>query len=131
MYLQVCGALSISALILNLRDFRMLVISMMVVVSIFVPVPSSNAESFYTFCVLFEILVAVIAWATRKEAGFLIANACVLLVIAHVMGYSLDGSVPLSPYHVIVKILELVELGICVALSPVIAPILRNQDAPI
>lgn len=131
MYLQACGTLFLTALILNIKDIRMLFLTLIVGVSIFIQVPSDSAETFYSFCVLFELLIAVLAWSTKREAGFLIANACVLLVIAHVMGYSLDGSAPLSPYHVIVKLLELIELGICVALSPVVAPVLRNQDATI
>lgn len=107
----------------------MLVLSTLVGVSIFVPVPSNTAAEFYSFCALFEIFVGACALLTKSEAGFLIATACALLVIAHAMGYATDGSAPLSPYHVIVKTLELTELLVCVALSPVIAPILRNQHA--
>jgi hypothetical protein len=129
MYLPACGSLLIIGIILNFLDIRMLALTLLVGASIFVPVPSDTGFHFYTFCIASEILVGVLAYATGKEAGFLIANCCFLLVIAHLMGYALDGSTPLSPYHVIVKLLETIELGICIALSPVLIPVLRNQDA--
>lgn len=108
----------------------MLALTIAVGVTIFIPVPSSTAFQFYSFCIFSEALLGVFAYWTKTEAGFLVANACFLLVIAHLMGYALDGSAPLSPYHVIVKMLETLELGVCIALSPVLTPILRNQDAP-
>ncbi len=109
----------------------MLALTVLVGISVFIPVPFESAIKFYSFCALFEIFVGLCALLLRIEAGVLVASVCVLLVISHAMGYATDGSAPLSPYHVIVKLLELTELGICVALSPVIAPILRNRDATI
>lgn len=130
MYLPACGSLLLVAIILNFLDIRMLALTIAVGVTIFIPVPSSTAFQFYSFCIFSEALLGVFAYWTKTEAGFLVANACFLLVIAHLMGYALDGSAPLSPYHVIVKMLETLELGVCIALSPVLTPILRNQDAP-
>lgn len=129
MYLLACGSLLVVGIILNFLDIRMLVLTVLVGISIFIPVPSETPLQFYSFCIGFELLVAAVAWSTQREAGFLIANACFLLVVAHLMGYALDGSAPLSPYHVIVKMLETLELGVCIALSPVLTPILRNTDA--
>lgn len=129
MYLLACAILLVTGIILNFLDARMLALTVVVGLNIFLPVPSETQFEFYSFCILYETVVAVFAYATQKEAGFLIANTCALLVIAHLMGYALDGSAPLSPYHVIVKLLETLELGICIALSPVLSPILRNQDA--
>lgn len=129
MYLSACGSLLAVAVILNFRDVRMLILTVAVGLNIFLPVPSRTAFEFYFCCVLYEMALATIAWWTRKEAGFLVVNACAVLVLAHLMGYALDGSASLSPYHVIVKLLETIEIGICIALSPVLTPILRNQDA--
>lgn len=130
MYLIACGALFSSGLILNFLDARMLALTFMVGASIFIQVPSDTAIEFYSFCIAAEILVGVIAWNLKTEAGALVATFCALLIVAHLMGYAVDGSTPLSPYRVIVKMLEMFQLLTCVALSPVLAPTLRNNDAP-
>jgi len=130
MYLPACGSLLVVGIILNFLDARMLALTLIVGLNIFLPVPAESQFQFYLFCILYETVVALVAYLTRCEAGFLLMNTCALLVIAHLMGYALDGSAPLSPYHVIVKLLETLELGICIAFSPVLTPILRNQDAP-
>lgn len=129
MYLVACGSMLLVGLILNVMDRRMLALTSLVGASVFIPVPSESAAQFYLFCVACEVGVGLLAWLSQREAGFIVANICVLLVIAHAMGYALDGSAPLSPYHVIVKLLELSQLAVCAALSPVISPILRNQNA--
>ena len=129
MYHIACAAFFFSGLVLNFLDRRMLALTVMVGVSVFIAVPSDTAEQFYAFCIAAETLVALLAWGLRSEAGALVATLCVLLIVAHCMGYAVDGSTPLSPYRVIVKILEFSQLLVCVALSPVLAPILRNQDA--
>jgi hypothetical protein len=54
---------------------------------------------------------------------------CAVLVIAHMLGYALDGYPPFSPYRSIVKLLEVSQLLACVALSPLMAHLLRNRDA--
>lgn len=131
MYLGACGALLALAFVLNMRDVRMLVLTFFVGVSIFVPVPRATAEQFYLFCIVMELAVAAAAWAADYEEtiGEWLASICALLVIVHVLGYYLDGNPPFSPYRAIVKILELLQLGVCVALSPVAAPLLRNRHA--
>lgn len=131
MYLAACAALLALALALNFRDVRMLLLTFLVGVSIFVPVPRGSAEQFYAFCVGFEIAVAAAAWAVDDEestADWLV-SICALLVIVHVLGYYLDGNPPFSPYRAIVKILEVSQLAVCVALSPIAAPLLRNRHA--
>lgn len=131
MYLAACGALLALALILNWRSARMLALTFLVGVSIFVPVPRMTAEVFYTFCIVMEIAVAAAAWALDDDssAGEWMALICVLLVITHIFGYVQDGSGPFSPYRMIVKILEVSQLVACVVLSPIAAPLLRNRDA--
>jgi hypothetical protein len=131
MYQLACGTLLLVGLILNCTDRRMLALTVIVGASVFLPVPVNTALEFYSICIISEIFVGVMAYRTGREAGFLVANACVLLVIAHAMGYALDGSPPLSPYRLIVKILEISQLLVCAALSPVIEPVLRNDDATI
>lgn len=129
MYLAACGALLAAGLVLNAGDRRALLLTALVGASVFLPAPHHSAEAFYTFCIAVDVAIGVLAWATRSKAGAAVADLCVLLVIAHIMGYALDGSSPFSPYRIIVKILELSQLAACVALSPILAPILRNHDA--
>lgn len=129
MYLLACGALFATSLVLNLQDRRMLALTVMVGAIIFAPMPDATAEQFYVACILAEIAIGLCALAIRNSAGVMVAEVCALLVITHAMGYALDGSPPFSPYRVIVKILEVSQLVVCVALSPVLAPILRNHDA--
>jgi hypothetical protein len=129
MYYPACGVLLAAGLILNCRDRRMLALTALVGASIFLPVPRETAEQFYAFCIVAEVTIALAVLALRNSAGVLIAETCALLVVAHLMGYALDGHPPFSPYRVIVKLLEVSQLVACVALSPILAPILRNHDA--
>lgn len=132
MYLVACGVLLAAGLALNLRDWRGLTLTALVGVNVFAPMPMSSAEAFYSGCILAECVVLVAAWslAESRRAAELVLYGSVLLVISHFMGYSHDaGSNPLSPYRGIVKILEVAQLLSCVALSPVLAPFLRNHDA--
>lgn len=129
MYQLACAALLVIGLVLNVQSGRMLALTMLVGISIFVPAPMQSAQAFYMVCIHAEIGVGIIAWLTGTKAGVLVMDICVLLVLAHIMGYALDGSPPFSPYRIIVKILEVSQLVACAALSPVLAPILRNHDA--
>lgn len=129
MYQLAYAVLWAAGLLVNLRHPRILLLTAMVGASVFLPVPHDSAESFYMTCIMVDFGVGIAAWSMATAAGALIADICVLLVIAHVMGYALDGGLPFSPYRVIVKILEVSQLVACVALSPTLAPILRNQNA--
>jgi hypothetical protein len=127
-YLLACGSLLAAGLMLNILDGRMFLLTAVVGAGFFFPVPNDTAEHFYTFCILAEMAVGLAAWKIGKGAGLLVLDISVLLVIAHVMGYALDGSPPFSPYRVIVKLLEISQLAVCVAMSPILAPILRNHE---
>lgn len=127
MYSIACGTLLLIGLLANLPDRRMLALTALVGASIFLPVPRDTALQFYSFCIAAEILVAVLAYKLGARAGIIVAEVCVVLVIAHVMGYALDGYPPFSPYRSIVKLLEVSQLLACVALSPILAPLLRNH----
>ena len=129
MYLIACGVLLAVAGALNLRDRRMLVLTLLIGVSIFIPAPRDTALQFYLFCIAAECVIGITAWRLHARASEPVAYACALLVITHILGYSLDGNPPFSPYRGIVKILEVFELLACVAFSPIIEPYLRNRDA--
>lgn len=129
MYYPACGVLLAAGLALNLKGRRMLALTVLVGASIFLPVPRETAEQFYSFCIVAELAIGVCALALRNGAGVCISELCALLVVAHLMGYALDGAPAFSPYRYIVKLLEVSQLLVCVALSPKLAPILRNRYA--
>lgn len=129
MFLYACSTLLFVALLLNLGDRRMLALTAVVGVIFLIPAPVASADQFYSYCIVAEVGVAAAALLIRAAATEAVIEACVLLVAAHVMGYILDGSHPLSPYHVLVKILEFVQIAACAVFSPAVMPLLRNQNA--
>lgn len=116
------------AFYLNRRDRRMLLLTAAVTVSVFLPAPRHSAVVFYAFCVAAECLVALVAHRCQCAGSRAVIWLCALLVLNHLMGYSLDGSTPLSPYRAVVKLLETSQLVACMAFSPTLVHILRNRD---
>lgn len=129
MYLIACGFLLFVGLAVNYSDRRMLALTALVGASVFVPAPRETAEQFYLFCAAAELAVALFACMLRARSSSAIVDICVLLAIVHAMGYAMDGNPPFSPYRGIVKLLEVLQLVMCIALSSILAPILRNSDA--
>lgn len=129
MFLYACSSLLFVALLLNLGDRRMLALTAVVGALFLIPAPMASAEQFYSYCIVAEIGVAIAAYFIHADGTEAVIEVCVLLVAAHVMGYILDGSQPLSPYHVLVKILEFVQIAVCAVFSPAVKPLLRNQNA--
>ena len=129
MYLLACGALIATAVVLNIRDVRMLALTVLVGATVFLPVPAHTQMQFYGTCILVEL--CVLAWCVfvPSRASCLMIHIVMLMVATHFMGWILDGSEPLSPYRVLIKVLEFSQLSACVALSPVLTPILRNRNA--
>lgn len=128
MYLTACFVLMVVAFCVNAVDRRMLALTLAVSVSIFIPTPAEYGP-FYLFCIATEGLVGMLALLLRARGSLVIAEVCAVLAVTHIMGYSLDGSLPFSPYQMIVKLLEVSQLAACIVLSPAVAPILRNDDA--
>lgn len=128
MYLIACGVLLALATVLNLTDRRMLMLTLAVGINVFFPVPSFTQAQFYGTCIALESMVLIVAVFYSARASGISVFSCVLLIITHLMGWTLDGSQPFSPYQLIVKSLEVIQLLACVALSPVFTPILRNHD---
>jgi hypothetical protein len=113
---------------LNRHDRRMLALTFVIGVSVFLPVPRQTAFAFYTFCIIAELLVALIAWRLNTRATELVIGICAVLVLAHVMGYILNGHPSLSSYRVIVPLLESAQLLTCVCMSPSLYARLQNRQ---
>lgn len=129
MYLVACCVLLAVATALNLRDRRMLVLTLAVGINVFFPVPAHTQAQFYGTCIMLELSVLATAVFYPSRASCIAIYASLALIVVHFMGWTLDGSPPLSPYRALVKILECAQLVACVALSPVLTPKLRNRDA--
>ena len=127
MLLQAYAALLALAFHLNRRDRRMLLLTLAVGVSVFLPVPRESAEVFYAACVAAELVVALVAMLAAARATELIMSLCVALELTHIMGYILDGSGQLSSYRVLVPVLEAAQLVACVCMSPAIFARLQNR----
>lgn len=128
-YLLACGGLLVAGLMLNITDARLLTLTCVVGAGFFWPPPTHSAAAFYTFCIAAEIVVGIVALKLNRKTGIWVAEIAGLLILAHIMGYVMDGSLAFSPYRIIVKILEASQIMVCVILSPVLMPILRNHDA--
>ena len=115
------------AVAFNWSDRRALLLTLVVGMSVFLPAPHTSAIAFYGFCFLAEALVALIAIRLAAGATELIVSICVVLEIAHIMGYILNGYPPLSAYRVIIPLLESAQLVTCICTSPVLLTRLRNR----
>lgn len=131
MYPLVCASMFILGMVLNYLggDKRMLALCFAVGASanLYYLTPQQSPEMYYAFCISVDAAVCLVAWRLKAPASGAISFLCVLLVIAHMMAWALDGTPPLSPYRLIVKLLEFFQLAACVALSPVIAPFVRSR----
>ncbi len=102
------------ALILNAKNKKMFVLSLVVGANIFIPIPNEN---FYLICILFEILTALLAYKIDVPASRVVIRISSLLVVFHALGYWFDGHPPESPYHILVKICEHSNLLACIIFS--------------
>jgi hypothetical protein len=101
-------------LALNLGNKKMLTLTAIVGVGVFVPVPDAN---FYLLCVLGEILIGLLAYRLDAYASDVIVGISALLAMFHVAAFFFDGYPAASPYHILVKISEHAELLACILLS--------------
>jgi hypothetical protein len=102
------------ALVLNVGDRRMLVLTALVGAGVFAPVP---APHFYLICMLGEALIALAAHRIAARASRPVVQISTILVAFHALGWWLNGYPVSSPYHVMVQICEHAELAMCILLS--------------
>lgn len=129
MHYPICLFLLAASACLNIADRRMLVLTALVGASVFTPTPAEY-DNFYVFCISFEMIVALVALRLKTAASVPLAILCLVLVIAHVMGYYKDGYPPHSPYRAIVPTLETLEILCCVLAAPYFKSLLRNRESP-
>lgn len=129
MYHFACGLLLAIALFLNRRDGRMLALILVVGASTFASPPMDSRLHFYFFCIMVELAVLMFALSYECEASRAIAFICGVMIVAHIGGFFLKGGLFLSPYQLIIKLLEFSQLLALMALSPVIVKFRRAKNA--
>ena len=129
MFLLACGILLTAGLVLNSTDRRMLSLTAIVGVNIFMPIPAETAAQFYSSCIIAELMVIVVCLAVKGRATCLLVHISIFMILTHIGGFVLDGSAPLNPYRLIIKFFEVSQLLTCVALSSVVSQILRIKHA--
>lgn len=122
-----CVGLLVLGVSVNLGDKRALILLALVGASIFTPTPR-EWTNFYIFCVSAEMIVALTALRLKTAASVPITLVCVLLVLAHLMGYYNGGYPANSPYRVIVPTLEVLEILCCVLASKTLTLFLLNRE---
>lgn len=116
-----------AGLIANCKEWRMLALTMLIGVNLFIPIPSDTAFQFYFCCILAEFAVILGAISLRTQATALVIQVSIVLVVLHIMAYYIDGNPPLSPYRVLVKLCEYSQLCTCIFFSKGFLPSLRNR----
>lgn len=107
----------------------MLALTLLVGASIFASPPMDSRLHFYLFCIMVELAVLLFALGCKCEASTAIAYICGGMIVAHLGGFFLRGGLILSPYQLIIKLLEFSQLLSLVALSPVIVKFGRAKHA--
>lgn len=117
------AVLALIAMVINLRDLRMLALTLFVTADIFSPIPAMN---FYLICALVDALNGLLAYRIGAAASKPIWRISCLLVVFHGIGYFWNGYPINSPYHIVVQICEHTELLACILLSGLITKRLNN-----
>ena len=103
---------------LNRREPRMWLLTAVIGIDIFVPIPLVAGPNFwYWQCAAVEIIVALAAAALEAPATWVIIGLSGLLVIVHLTGMYIGPQPGFGPYRMAVPILESAELLSCLLLS--------------
>lgn len=111
---------------LNRADRKMLLLSVLVGGSFFMEVPNSSPSAFYITCLTVQIVQACAALAIGARASLVIAEICLVMVAAHIMGWTTNGYAPASPYKGIMFITEYAQIVVCILASRSALDRLRN-----
>lgn len=111
---------------LNRADRKMLLLSVLVGGSFFMEVPRGSPAEFYGVCIAIEIVLAVAALALGARASLIVAEICLVMVAAHIMGWATNGYAPASPYKGIMFITEYAQIAVCILASRSAICRLRN-----
>lgn len=123
------AALMLLSLWFNRGDGKLLWLTAVVAASFFLDVPRSSQLAFYGTCIAVEVGVAWAAYALKTRASPLVIELCAVMVIAHIMGWSIDGHSSTSMYKVIMWTAEYSQILVClIAAQPAVSR-LKNHES--
>ncbi len=109
------------AIWLNKDDMKMLLLTLLVGLSYFLPTELiTNYYAWYFVVMTSEMVVMCSAICLKTRASLAITTICVMLLINHVNGLFFGGHLEGSPYHFVIKYLEYIELLACSLFSTTI-----------
>ena len=107
-----------TALWLNRKEWRMLALSSVVAIGIFVPIPATAIPAtWYYQCMLIELLVALAATYLHAAGSTAIVLFAILLGMMHLTGSIVGPQPGIGPYRIIIPILEISQLLVCILMS--------------
>lgn len=115
------------ALVLNIGAWRPFLLACLVGAGFFMPAPMHSWQAFYTFCILGEIVIALIALTLRAPASSMVALLNSIIAVVHGLGAWLDGGAENSPYIAIVPALGYAEFAACILLSAPLIGWVKNR----
>jgi hypothetical protein len=112
------AALLCAAMWFNRADWRTFLLSIVVGIGLFVPIPwTANPSLWYFECFIGELIIICCALALRSPTSWYVIVFCVLLSTMDIAGVLYGPTKGIGPYRIIVPILETGEMLICVLLS--------------
>ncbi len=99
---------------LNRDDRNMLLLTLLVGWSYCLPVELiTDKHTWYATCMTAEAVVLIAALLLKTRMSLVIMIICALLEINHINGLFFNGHSSGSPYHIVVKYLEYIEIVAC------------------
>ena len=116
------------ALVLNWGDRKAIALTLLVALSLVLPVNQFTMRSnFYLVCILFELLIALCALHINTRASQFIILMCAMLAAFHAIGWDSGGHKIDSPYRLLAKIAEYAEIIACIIFANPIMRLLTND----
>ena len=123
------AALMLLSLWFNRGDGKLLRLTLVVAASFFLDVPRTSQAAFYLTCITVELAVAWAAYVLETRASPLVIELCLVMVVAHIMGWSIDGHSSTSMYKVIMWTTEFSQILVCLAAAQPAITRLKNHES--
>lgn len=108
--------LIVAAVFINRKDRRMLALSLLIGLSILLPVGSLTSRNlfwFCTVCITSDLVIGLVAFYLNTRASNFVLVVSAVLCAIHVTGWWFGGWLPESPYRVIAPLCEYAEIVAC------------------
>lgn len=120
------------ALYLNKDDKNTLALVLLVGASYFLPVHLiTDRGTWYATVIIAELIVLLSAVTLKTKASLMVIVACVMLELNHINGYLFNGHNPESPYQVVVKYIEYIEISALILFSSPVINKLKGLLCPV